>query len=489
MLLNIIISYLEKETKMTENGEISDLNQEAKPSHKDKLSNAKETFLSWSKSVDINCYNKMLDYSGNYFVQFIWFMILLGSTGATFYLIAKSIMDYLKYEVITEINIVNKVPTEFPTVTFCDNNPFTSKMSSDFIKNISITNQLDSTESLIKLAKYYAASKLIDDETRKLFKTWSNQICYFKETECSNDLHWYWSFDYGNCYRFNSSLNVSKEGKDFGLEISWFPIINENKYLSTRARGLAVFVHDRNSKPDEVVYVEPGKMAFIAVKRKVLQKYPWPYSDCIDLDSYKSDLFDYITKTLNKTYRQQDCFELCIQKTIIDSCQCYYTKYDDLNTQVEPCLNLDDLKCIKDTTIAFNSEECQSNSCPLECDSILYDLTLSSLDYLDEITYETNINNDAFRNFYFYNYNLTLSYDLYKSNIAFITIYYPSLQYEKISESPKTQIIDLFTQIGGALGMFVSFSIFTIFELIEIFLLILKDFLFGPKIEIVSKHM
>jgi hypothetical protein len=36
--------------------------------------------------------------------------------------------------------------------------------------------------------------------------------------------------------------------------------------------------------------------------------------------------------------------------------------------------------------------------------------------------------------------------------LRFITIYYPSLQYEKISESPKTQIIDLFTQIGRRFG-------------------------------------
>ena len=73
--------------------------------------------------------------------------------------------------------------------------------------------------------------------------------------------------------------------------------------------------------------------------------------------------------------------------------------------------------------------------------------------------------------------NLTLSYDLFKSNVVFFNVYYPNLQYTQISESPKTGTIDLFTQIGGALGMFVSFSIFTLFELIEIVVLILKSFL------------
>ena len=71
------------------------------------VSKFKETFLEWSKSVDINCYSKMLEYKGNYLVQFIWLLILLSSTGATFFLIAKSIMDYLKYDIVTEIKMVN----------------------------------------------------------------------------------------------------------------------------------------------------------------------------------------------------------------------------------------------------------------------------------------------------------------------------------------------------------------------------------------------
>ena len=48
------------------------------------FSNVRRTFLNWSQKVDINCFNKMMDYSGNYFVQLIRLVILLGSTGATF---------------------------------------------------------------------------------------------------------------------------------------------------------------------------------------------------------------------------------------------------------------------------------------------------------------------------------------------------------------------------------------------------------------------
>ena len=91
------------------------------------MKNLKEIFLDWSKSVDINVYAKMLEYSPNYKVQAIWLIILLGSTGGTFYFISKSVIDYLKYDVVSQTTVINEFPIVFPTVTFCDNNPLSTK--------------------------------------------------------------------------------------------------------------------------------------------------------------------------------------------------------------------------------------------------------------------------------------------------------------------------------------------------------------------------
>jgi hypothetical protein len=96
------------------------------------------------------------------------------------------------------------------------------------------------------------------------------------------------------------------------------------------------------------------------------------------------------------------------------------------------------------------------------------------------VGYEKQVITDFFDDEYNNSNTVTIN-ELINSNLVYVTVYYPSLQYEQISESPKTQIFDLFTQIGGALGMFVSFSVFTIFELIEIFLLIVKELIIGNK--------
>ena len=51
------------------------------------------------------------------------------------------------------------------------------------------------------------------------------------------------------------------------------------------------------------------------------------------------------------------------------------------------------------------------------------------------------------------------------------------MTYTSLTESPKTSIADLFSQIGGGLGLFVSFSVFTLFEFIELFILIIYGIL------------
>ena len=129
----------------------------------------KEIFLAWSQSVDINCYTKMMAYRPNYKVQFIWLLILLGSTGATFYFISKSVIDYLKYEVVSQTTVKNEVPTQFPAVTFCDNNPFSTEEAQVFMEYVADLNGISLLQSPMEptyLSQLNAASSLISDEIR-----------------------------------------------------------------------------------------------------------------------------------------------------------------------------------------------------------------------------------------------------------------------------------------------------------------------------------
>jgi hypothetical protein len=455
---------------------------------KSKKSNSiRETLLSWSDTCDINCFKKIFEYKKNYFAQFLWLLILLASTGATLFVIAKSVIDYFNYNVVSLTEIVQERPAKFPTVTFCDFNAFSTKEAEKLFVNISnqYHKSLDSF-NVTSLATIEASMPAYGNDKRKKLGFNFDQItsCFINFKDCKHDLHWYYSYDYGNCFQFNSGfnlvnkkisrINMTRDGLEFGPSISIFPLINTNEYSAFFGNALAVFVHEHKFKPDQVIYVRPGESTVIAVRRKRIKKYPQPYSDCIDLASFKSDLYDYIIKS-NQTYRQKDCFELCIQKMVIKECKCYDLNYESLSTNLRPCLTLDDLNCLEDQWEKLNVKECIKKSCPLECDSLEYELSLSSLEYPSRNFYASLVNSQSYADKFKFYFNSTtpISYEQFKSHAVNFQVYYPSLEYTQITELPKMDTYDLLTQIGGALGLFVSFSVFTLFETIELFIMIL----------------
>ena len=444
----------------------------------------RETLIAWSNTCDINCYRKILDYKSNYGAQAIWLFILLASTSTTLFVVSKSLMDYLKYDVVSLTEIVYERSTKFPTLTFCDYNPFSTKEAEKLFEMIRENNSdfLDSY-NLTQLASQQASNPSYGDENRKKLGFNLLQIvhCSIDTSDCKENLKWYYSFDYGNCFQYNSIANVTRSGKEFGPSISIFPLINMNRYSTSSANGLALFVHDQEFKPSEpVVYLRPGESTVISVRRKLIKKYPQPYSQCIDLTYFKSDLYDYIMK-FNKFYRQKDCLELCIQQMVIEECKCYDLNYPNLRNETKPCLNFVDLICLEDQWEKLNVEECVQISCPLECSSLEYELSSSTLEYPSKSFYMSLIKSHSFEHLFQIYFNqtkpFTPTYEQFKAHAVDFRIYYPSLEYTQITESPKMNTYDLLTQIGGALGLFVSFSVFTLFEIIELFILTLRGFL------------
>jgi hypothetical protein len=247
-----------------------------------------------------------------------------------------------------------------------------------------------------------------------------------------------------------------------------------------------VFIHNKSLPPSlsQGIYIKAGEMTFISVKRKFKSKYPWPYSHCMSSPSSLSSrqFYDFIISS-GYSYRQQDCIDLCIQKQIITECKCYFLKYknpySNLNEnetysqflfQFEPCLNLTESECVSNQLNALNVDECTTQMCPLECDTIEYDASLSSA---TSPTLNTYLNlPQEFRYFYEVYFrelkNQTLSYNLYQTLFVSFSVYYSSMEYEYVSETPNMGLSDLFVQIGASLGMFISFSVFTFVEIAEI---------------------
>ena len=87
--------------------------------------------------------------------------------------------------------------------------------------------------------------------------------------------------------------------------------------------------------------------------------------------------------------------------------------------------------------------------------------------------------------------NIPFTLESFRASSVGFNVYYANQQYTLISETPKITIFDLLTQIGGSLGMFISLSIFTLFELCELVVLIsfelVRNKLFKNKLSMFRK--
>ena len=116
--------------------------------------------------------------------------------------------------------------------------------------------------------------------------------------------------------------------------------------------------------------------------------------------------------------------------------------------------------------------------CPLECDRITYDLHVSSLEYPTEEDFRLFVSDrNAFENFSRSTHLNMSSYDTYKKYYLVVNVFYPYLHYTEITVTPKTSLIELVASVGGSLGIFLGFSIFSLIEIVEMGALMMHAFI------------
>ena len=130
---------------------------------------------------------------------------------------------------------------------------------------------------------------------------------------------------------------------------------------------------------------------------------------------------------------------------------------------LEFCSTLADLECIleqKENSIHSEDLNCFTD-CPMECESFVYDIEYSCSDYLTEEYSKLFTSRNASR----------------KNNDLAFNIFYPYTKYTRITEVPKVTLYYLFSNLGGSMGIFVGFTIFSFIDLLEVFLKIVFVYL------------
>jgi hypothetical protein len=195
----------------------------------------------------------------NLCVKIMWAVLLLASTGYAIYLCVDIIRLFSKHERTISQNLIHESPTKFPSVTFCNLNPFDENYLFRIIKKYNLLKQsgYDCAQSSKNFTQIYENCKddfnntasdefydllLVDikrailNNIHKISEIDIENIgididvnmlisCKFNGRECDSD--WFttsWNAKYGYCYTFNDNssniLRTTRVGQDYGLSMS-----------------------------------------------------------------------------------------------------------------------------------------------------------------------------------------------------------------------------------------------------------------------------
>lgn len=344
----------------------------------------------------------------------MWTVLFISSFSVCTYFVTSSILEYLNYEVVTSIELIYEIQSEIPTISFCGNQTnFGNKSIRSVVTNCQIQGDVRCRV-----------------EPENFFEE------YIDET-------------YDNCFRFNSGKNMNKSN---------IPIINVTLsgtlmgFTATLFMGhntnLAMRIHNHTKIPISIANKElllsRGGSYYFKIEKVFTQRLESPYNDCykdVSKSPNTKTLIDLI-KNHGSEYASQDCFELCYSKIYMESSGCG-CQVDDVYKVLNKCF-FKAHPALRNCTYNFLSKYinkeindiCRSY-CPLECDSMEYQISTTSI--IGPFNDSININ-----------------------------VYFDSLRYSLITESPKTQLFDLVSNIGGTLGLFIGISFLSFFEIIEI---------------------
>ena len=403
----------------------------------------------------------------------MWSISFILSTALCSYLIIQSILQYLEFDVITNVRIVGETEAEFPRITICNINRYQTEYALDiYEKNKNLTP--------FELDKMFI---LLSNEDKKRLSYSINETlikCQFSLISCDwKDFDWIYNIYIGPCFVFNSGRNylgetvpikkLKQAGRFAGLQLEMF--VDLPKPLKKIGPGFtgAILVLGNNSfrnvyEDEQEILVSPGALTYIAVQRTIVNQMEKPYSEC----SMSSDsiLYQRILD-LNASYTRADCISLCRQLGIERECKCYDYFHPSIRSN-KICNSTWEIDCSKKQQEIFEKNEliltC-NEMCPFECKKVIFSTIHSQInEFSNEKAQE-----------YFEHKLLNSKYEQFNSSLADVkqsiinlNVFYDRMSFTDITEKPSFSFVDLVSNVGGTFGLFIGISLLSILEMVEI---------------------
>lgn len=106
------------------------------------------------------------------------------------------------------------------------------------------------------------------------------------------------------------------------------------------------------------------------------------------------------------------------------------------------------------------------DSCPLECDSVTYNLFTNEAEYPSKVYANSLVNNPIMKAKFTSNPS-DLNYDTLQRTMLQVSVFYGHLGYQYYEEAAKMEVSDLVAYIGGTLGLFLGMSFLSFVEILD----------------------
>jgi hypothetical protein len=427
-------------------------------------------------------------------LKIMWLIFFLISTGFCALFIILSFMEYSEYNVITTVRIINEIPTDFAQIKICNLNPYTTNYSYQMLQSISsrdITNYTLSNMTRIQTLKtkamyYFGSSNFSEANRKKLSYSLNDMLisCKFNNLDCNeNDYERTYSPYFGNCFTFNSGRNSKGEklpklknmvdGSFHGLNLVLYVGIPDYFRGFYEYFGVKIFVSNSSLKSmfENEISVTTGAETSVILQRTFLNQLPYPYSNCHIQTNQNPNIESEIYKKIiqsNFSYTQRDCAIMCYQFTIEQKCKCYDLLFPPINAQIQ-CEVSD--SCYVNQANGYSNNLTESDaykcikSCPIECSKEIFTYTTSQVNSLSQDFAENYLNHEVIKSKFV---DRTPTFNDIKNGLVSLKIYYDTLSYTEIQESPSITEISLVSNIGGTLGLFLGISLLSFIEIFEI---------------------
>jgi amiloride-sensitive sodium channel subunit beta len=374
----------------------------------------------------------------------------------------------------------------FLAIVFCNLNPYNGVYARSYIqyvleyKNISIQNyksyyhytEAASSQYKADIEEFYYESPPYSN-IYELGEYLSSMLisCQYQGKNCdASNFYAFHDYEYGNCFRFNgldastdyldynytkaSSLYQSrKPGSQNGLILELYAGDPNTQSQFITSTGFKVLVHNQTVIPfpaEEGILASVGQQTNVAITRRFVNRLSQPYSDCIDTLTQESSnanpilqiMYEQLQSSKIMTYQQSYCLKVCYFQYSTDLCGCFDFSLYFLNvtTSQQPCETVESVNCLNEAETKFYSSEVSDKclaECPTECSTVDYDITVSVANY-PSVWYAQLLNesNRTFElNTKIYNTD-NISLALIQSTTLLLNIYYDSLYFDVITETP-----------------------------------------------------